>query len=157
MENILWLRSLVLISALAFLSLAGCASLPDGKRIQANMDQMVGYMGMMVYSTSRMADAAERMERKSNGLMADLQKKGNSAERAIQNYSQAFLDNDRAVIKNLQGIKQELGELKQTLVQLPFHTSDPEQAKLTATLQGRLNEIERKLSIISSKVEQNRQ
>jgi hypothetical protein len=67
----------------------------------------------MVNSTTRMANMAETMQGKTDALLANLEKKGTGAERAIQNYSQAVLDNERAVIKSLQGIRQELGDMKQ--------------------------------------------
>ena len=57
------------------------------------MDQMVYYMGVMAsnmphmtYNTQRMANTAERMEQKSNGMLRNLQKKGPEVERTIQNY-----------------------------------------------------------------------
>lgn len=150
-------RKVVVLSSL-FLA-AGCANLPDMNRIQGNMDRMVHYMGVMstsmpamVHNTSRMADTAERMQSKGDGLMAELQKKGTSAEKAIQNYSQAFLDNDKAVIKGLQGIKDELGELKHSL-RKGEAPSDREQGRSTAALQARINELEAKLAALSEKID----
>ncbi len=68
--------------------LGGCGGL---NKMQSNMDQMVHYMGIMasgmpvmVNSTARMANTAERMQQKTDGLIADLQSRGGSAERAIQ-------------------------------------------------------------------------
>ncbi len=150
-------RKVVVLSSL-FLA-AGCANLPDMNRIQGNMDRMVQYMGVMsstmpamVYNTGRMADTAERMQRKGDGLMADLQKKGSSAEKAIQNYSQAFLDSDKAVIKGLQGIKDELGELKHSVRKGEPLTSR-DQTGSTAALQARISELEAKLAAMSEKID----
>jgi hypothetical protein len=121
--------------------------------MQTNMDYMVHYMGMMVNGTQRMANAAERMERKSDGLMADLGKKGGEMERAVQNYTQAFIDNDRAMIKSLQGIKMELGELKQNLRQPATAAEPQEQARNIAAVQTRLNTLENQLKAMAAKIE----
>jgi outer membrane murein-binding lipoprotein Lpp len=147
-------RKIVVFSG--FFLLAGCSSLPDMNRIQGNMDRMVHHMGVMsssmpamVYNTARMANTAERMQGKSDVLMSDLQKKGGSAEKAIQNYTQAFLDNDKALIKGLQGIREELGELKQR----SDASSNKDQSRSNAALQARINELEAKLATLSQKVD----
>jgi len=149
-----------MLAASLVLVACGCSRLPDLNRIQGNMDAMVHYMGVMasgmpvmVNSTARMADSAARMERKSDGLLADLGKKGGDVERAVQNYSQAFLDNDRATVKNLQGIKMELGELKQSLRQPATAAESQEQARVNSAVQGRLNNLEAKLTAIAAKIE----
>lgn len=71
----------MLIASSLFL-VASCAGLPDVKRIQGNMDQMVYYMGVMassmphmVNSTTRMANMAETMQGKTDTLLANLEKK----------------------------------------------------------------------------------
>jgi hypothetical protein len=147
-------NALRLLAVSLVLVTCGCARvLPDLSRMQTNMDYMVHYMGMMVNGTQRMANAAERMERKSDGLLADLGKKGGNVERAVQNYSQAFLDNDRAMVKNLQGIKMELGELKQSLRQPAAAAEPQEQARVNAAVQTRLSNLEAKLTAIATKIE----
>lgn len=153
-------RLIKLLVAASVLLACGCSRLPDLNRMQHNMDTMVQYMGVMasgmpvmVNSTARMAATAERMERKSDGLLADLQQKGGNVERAVQNYSQAFLDSDRAAIKNLQGIKMELGELKQTLRQLPPTSETQDQPRVNAAVQNRLSDIEARLAAITSKLD----
>ncbi|MBI5249696.1 MAG: hypothetical protein HY912_09390 [Desulfomonile tiedjei] len=150
-------RKIVAISSLFLVT--GCASLPDMNRIQGNMDRMVHYMGVMsssmpvmVHNTGRMAATAEKMQGKSDTLMSDLQKKGVTAEKAIQNYSQAFLDNDRAVIKGLQGIREELGELKHSLRQSEA-PSDKDPQRSNAALQARIRELEAKFAALSDKIE----
>jgi len=145
-----------LIALSSFFLVAGCSSLPDMNRIQGNMDRMVHYMGVMsssmpvmVHNTARMANTAERMQGKSDGLMSDLQKKGVTAEKAIQNYSQAFLDNDKAMIKGLQGIREELSELKRK----SDTPADRDQTRSNAALQARINELEAKLAALSDKID----
>jgi hypothetical protein len=117
------------------------------------MGIMASGMPVMVNSTARMANTAERMQQKTDGLITDLQSRGGSAERAIQNYSQAVLDNDRAVIKNLQGIRQELSELKHSLRPGGAQAEGPDQARVNAALQAKLIELEEKLAAVSSKLE----
>ena len=147
------------VAGLAVLS--GCASLPDVNRIQGNMDAMVHYMGIMAsnmpvmsYSTSRMADLAAKMDRKSDSLLGEIQKKGGSAERAIQNYSQAVLDNDRGVIKNLKAIKDELGDIRKSLGAPGAQQESADQSRINAELQSRLTTLEAKLRDLSAKVDQ---
>jgi hypothetical protein len=144
----------------SLIALGGCAALPDVNKIQGNMDQMVHYMGVMasgmpvmVNSTARMANMAEQMQKKTDGLIADLQTRGGTAERAIQNYSQAVLDNERGVIKNLQGIRQELGEIKHGLRPAGGQGEGQEQRQVNAALQAKLIELEDKLAAVTSKLE----
>jgi hypothetical protein len=135
-----------LLVAASLMVLAGCGRLPDLNRMQSNMDQMVYYMGHMVNSTTRMANTAERMEAKSDGMMNNLGKKGTTVERAVQNYSQAILDNERGMIKALQGIRQELSQLKQAKGPVGSDKTDP-------ALLARLNELEARLAALTSTIE----
>ncbi len=64
-----------------------------------------------------------------------------------------MLDNDRAVIKNLQGIKQELSDLKHVLRPAGAQTEGPDQTRVNAVLQAKLIELEEKLAAVSSKLE----
>jgi hypothetical protein len=137
----------------------GCAALPDFERMQCTMDQMAYYMGamtaqmpVMAHSTKRIADNTEHLQHRADGMMADLQKEKKTAERAIQNYTQATLDNDRAVIQNLMGIRKELGEIKDTVRKDPKGPSgDKEHARISAELQARLREIETRLDALAPK------
>jgi hypothetical protein len=127
------------------------------------MEQMTQYMGMMVYNTGAMAAVAERMERRSDRLLHDIEKKGTSTERTVQNITQAFLDNDKAAIKNLQGIRQELSELKQGLPGTPPRDAGAqksgseaiarESAAQNALVHGKLMDLERKLNAIAARLE----
>src|SRR5208283_5473308 len=149
----------ILIATSLFLAV-GCAGLPDVKRIQGNMDQMVYYMGVMASgmphmanSTARMANVAETMQGKTDVLLANLEKKETGAERAIQNHSQAVLDNERAVIKSLQGIRQELGDLKQSFRPAGGSAEGQDQARTNVALQNKLNDIEARLSAVVEKMD----
>jgi hypothetical protein len=130
---------------------SGCANLPDVNRMQNNMDQMTMYMGMMVQSTGAMAATAQRMEQKSNSMMGGLEKKGASAERAIQNYSQALLDNQRGVIKNLQGIREELSTGKTNPQPGASNGGGADQAKLSS-MQNKIDELEKRLATLNAKL-----
>jgi len=145
-----------LLVTASLIVLSGCGRLPDINKIQGNMDQMVYYMGHMVNATTRMANTAERMESKSDGMVNDLGKRGATVERAVQNYSQAILDNERAMIKALQGIREELNELKQGARSIGPKTDAQEQLRTNPVLQARLNELEHKLSAIVSNMEKNK-
>jgi hypothetical protein len=152
----------ILCMSVGLLMATSCARLPDFKKLEANMDAMVYHMGvmssgmpLMAMSTMKMANLAERMESKTDGMLKDLEKKGGSAERAIQNYSQALLDNERAMIKNLQGIKTELSDLKHLLAKTATSAAAaPEDSQARAGLQSRLGDLETRLNSISAKIDQ---
>lgn len=139
-------------------ALSGCG-LSTINRMQNSMEQMTYYMGVvassmpqMAFSTKRMADTAEGLQRKSEGMMNDFQKKGVSTERAVQNYAQTFIDNDRAIIKNLQGIKEELSNLKQPPAQA--RSSEPpqkNQERINSAILERLGRLESQLQAISNR------
>lgn len=138
-------------------SLSGCASIT---RMQNSMEQMTYYMGVvassmpqMAFSTKRMADTADGLQHKSDGIMSEFQKKGAVTEKAVQNYAQTFIDNERAVIKNLQGIKQELADLKQTQPKIgPGELSSKNQEKINAAIMERVGKLEAQIQTLVSKL-----
>lgn len=135
----------------------GCAALPDFERMQCTMDQMAYHMGamtaqfpLMTQSTKRIADNTDHLQRRADGMIANFQKETKTAERAIQNYTQATLDNDRAVVQNLTGIRKELGDIKETVRKDPRGpVSDKEQARIATDLETRLRNIEARLDAIA--------
>jgi hypothetical protein len=148
------LKSLSII--LGFFLMTGCASLPDFSKVQANMDAMVYYMGLMSSGMPRMAASFERMEGKVNGMLARLQEKGENTERAVQNYAQAFVDNDKASIKALQGIQKELADMKLSM-STPGRSlkrgQSADQAEINRKLQAKLVDLEARLIGIAEKME----
>ncbi|MGC8658155.1 MAG: hypothetical protein ACP5U1_03690 [Desulfomonilaceae bacterium] len=140
----------------------GCASI---SRMQNNMDLMTYYMGVvaqsmpqMAFSTKRMADTAEGLQKKSDGMMADFQKKGVSTERAVQNYAQTFIDNDRAIIKNLQGIKEELAQIRAPHPQAkPSENFLRNQEQFNATIAQRLGKMESQIQSLSDRINKQKQ
>ncbi len=155
--NITRLLKTFLCMVISIPLLPGCASI---SRMQSNMDQMTYYMGVMAsampqmaFSTKRMADTADSLQQKSDGMMSEFHKKGVSTERAVQNYAQTFIDSDRAVIKNLQGIKEELAQLKQPYTSTKSSdTISKNQERVNATLLERIGKIETQIQALSSKV-----
>jgi hypothetical protein len=146
------LRKIVLIPA-CMLFVTGCGALRGLERMQNNMDHMVYYMGIMASnmpvmanSTQRMAQNTDRMMAKTDGLMADLQQKGKSGERAIQNYSQATFDNDKAKMNYLKGIRDELGSLKQALLGPGLPKPDLDRT--------RIRDLETRLEALTAKVKE---
>lgn len=139
-------------------ALSGCGG--QLARLQNSMDQMTYYMGVMAanmpqigHQAGRLANATERMEGKADRLVGDFQKKGASAERAVQNYTQTFIDNDKAIAKNLQGIKQEISELKQgQLASGPRPEGAPDQAKTNASINERISRLEAQIATLNSKL-----
>ncbi len=138
--------------------LSGCTSI---SRMQSNMDQMTYYMGVvasampqMAFSTKRMADTAEGLQQKSEGMMSEFHKKGVSTERAVQNYAQTFIDSDRAIIKNLQGIKEELAQLKQPYAETKSsETISKSQERFNTTVIERIGKLENQIQSLAAKID----
>jgi len=139
--------------AVCLLLASGCAGMPDLKRMQGNMDAMVYYMGSTADSTRRMADNADRMQARVGQMVAGLEKKGQSAERAVQNYLQAFVDNDRASIAQLKNISQELSMVKGAL-RKPAEVPGPDDAKRREELNGKLRTLQERLDAITARLDQ---
>lgn len=143
--------------ALSAIALGGCGG--HLNRLQNSMDQMTYYMGMMAanmpqigHQAGRLANATERMEGKAERIVTDFQKKGATAERAVQNYTQTFIDNDKAIAKNLQGIKQEISELKQGQLVPGARAEGPDQAKINASINDRISRLEAQIAALNSKL-----
>lgn len=143
--------------ALSAIALGGCGG--QLNRLQNSMDQMTYYMGMMAanmpqigHHAGRLANATERMEGKADRIATDFQKKGATAERAVQNYTQTFIDNDKAIVKNLQGIKQEISELKQGQLVSGARTEGLDQAKINASINDRISRLEAQIAALNSKL-----
>ncbi|GEM_PF-510254 len=139
-----------------FVLLSGCASLPNFSRIQSNMDAMVYYMSIMSTGMPRMAAAAERMERKANRMLGNLEEKGENTEKAFQNYTQASVDNGRAMIKALRGIRTELADMKLSM-STPGRSlkqaRKTDQTEINRKLQAKLVDLEARLIGIAEKME----
>lgn len=150
----------IFLCALLLLT-CGCAALPDANRIQNNMDQMVYYMGVMssgmpymADSTRRMANNADQMKARVDGFIADLQKNSKTFERVVQNYSQAFIDSDKARNTNLENIRRELADLKEALRKSsgPTRGQNPNSADKDA--QASLRDLESRLDTVAARIKQ---
>jgi hypothetical protein len=114
-------------------------------------------MPVMVNSTQRMADNADRMTARAEGMLSSLQGNGKAMERTAQNYLQAFIDNDRAVVKNLRGIRDELVELKSTLASENPGKTDGRSSRspsFSPKMEARLMKLEERLDAISARLSQ---
>ena len=143
--------------ALSAVALGGCGG--QLSRLQNSMDLMTYHMGTMAanmpqigHHAGRLANATERLEGKADRMVTDFQKKGATAERAVQNYTQTFIDNDKAIAKNLQGIKQEISELKQGQHTAGTRVEGPDQAKINASINDRISRLEAQIAALNSKL-----
>lgn len=141
--------------------LSSCSRLPDLNRMQDTMDRMAHYTGVMAsnmpymaQSTARMAAVAERMEGRSGKMISELQSRGDAVERTFQNYAQSFIDNDRALIKTLKDIRQEIGELRMQLKPSGSASSAVDQSRNNEKLQEKLTQLESQLTAISRQMAQ---
>ena len=137
----------------------GCAALPDMNRLQNNMDQMVYNMGVMASNmpymadnTRRMADNADRMAQRADKFMNQLPEDKKALERAFQNYSQAFLDNDKARLTVLRAIRQELSELKAALLNSRGPTQSLDQRSVEPSVQNSTRELEARVEALAAKI-----
>jgi len=153
------MSKMVLVAAILLLG-AGCSRLPDFGRLQNTMDRMAyntsimaANMPCMAQNTGRMANTAERMQAKVDGMLDNLGEDRKSAETAVQNYSQAFIDGDRAMIKALKRIRKELSELSRTVGERDGKAAPAREPRTEKELQARLERIEARLKALSSKLE----
>ncbi len=137
----------------------GCAALPDMNRIQNNMDQMVYNMGVMASTmpymadnTRRMADNADRMAQRAEKFMTQLPEEKKALERTVQNYSQAFLDNDKARLGALRAIRQELSELKEAQSKGRGPAKSLDQSPADKSFQNSVGELEARVEALSAKI-----
>ncbi len=154
-------RLAAIIALTAVLFTTGCGL--DLGHMQANMDRMVCYMGamsstmpMMVQSTQRLANNADEMQRKADGLIREMRDKGKSSERTAFNFLQAFHDNDKAMVRSLEGIRKELGTIKESLgtqTQTETQTSSRSKDDENNHLQAKLKYLEARLEALTAKVD----
>lgn len=137
---------------------SACGALQSLERVQDNMDRMAYYMSVMAsgmpvmaQSTYRMAQNADRMMAKTDALMAELDKKGKTGEKAIQNYGQAFLDNNSEIIKSLKGIRQELRSLQDMLGTGTGPAKGPGKDR-TSEIEARLDAIAAKMADLEKRM-----
>ncbi len=139
---------------------SGCSALPDFRKLDFYTDQMVhsasvmaGHMPIMRDSMGRMANNMDRMATKSASSRDKIMDQLDSKERSLRNYMQAYVDGDRAIIKALRDIQQELSELKQA-----FRTADKQGAAPTASLtdkdlQARAQDVQARLDSLLEQID----
>lgn len=150
-------RTTVAMVLLGFLfSFASCSHI---ERMQCAMDRMAGntaviasVMPVMSGSAARMAYNSDLMIQKIDRMVADLERKGKTAERSIENYSQTFIDSDRAVIGNLKGIREELKQLRS--ITGPPASLPPSKPEADAGVQARLRDLEVRMNSLIQKIDE---
>ncbi|MGC9031019.1 MAG: hypothetical protein ACP5LD_15305 [Desulfomonilaceae bacterium] len=147
----------VVVSA-AVLSSCGVISNLDSMR--ASMDQMAYYTGLMAtnmpvmaHSTSRIADTAVRMDKKTDEIFQSLEKRATAIDRNIVGTAQDTLAQNKQLIKELTGIKGELAKITVSLQQ-PKGRGDaaaPDAQKMTE-MQQKLRDLEKQIEELGAKV-----
>lgn len=142
------------------LTVSGCGVISNLDSMRASMDQMAYFTGIMASnmpvmaeSTRRMAITADRMDRKTTEISQSLEKRGVSIEKNIYGVSQDTLSQNKKMIGELSGIRAELGEITKSLVRYQEKGASPDPARINA-LQGKLNDLETKLTNLSAKIGQ---
>ncbi len=155
----------ILCSVLALINvfgLAGCGVISNLESMRASMDQMAYYTGLMAtnmpvmaHSTSRIADTAVKMDRKTDEIFQSLEKRATSIDRNIVGTSQDTIAQTNNMIKELSGIKSELSKIT-TSLQRPQTKSDTVHAdaeKINA-MEQKLKSLEKQLIELEVKVKQ---
>lgn len=147
-------RFAVWVLGLLFL-FTGCSHI---ERMQCAMDRMAGsteiiasVMPVMGGSTARMAYNSDLMIQRIDRLVSDLERKGKTAERSVENYAQSFVDADRATITNLKGIREELKQLR-SITAAPS-APPPAKPEVDPAVQARLRELEARLNALAYKID----
>jgi len=122
------------------------------ERMADNTSVIASVMPTMGGSTARMAYNSDVMIGKIDRMIADLERKGKTAERSVENYAQTFVDGDRAVINNLKGIREELKQLRP--VTGPPSGPSPAKPEADGALQARLRDLEARLNALAGKIEE---
>jgi hypothetical protein len=152
------LKNILIFSCV--LAATGCGVLNNLDAMRSSMEQMTYYTGLMASnmpvmadSTRRMASTTERMERKSNELVADLQKRGSAIERTIDNISQTSFGYNKETIKKLDGIRTELNEMNKSIGTTGTKAQSGQDQAGVVALQARLNDLEARFAALSSKID----
>ncbi|MCA1961772.1 MAG: hypothetical protein LDL33_13370 [Desulfomonile sp.] len=139
-----------------FFLFSGCSSI---ERMQCAMERMAdntsviaSVMPTMGWGTARMAYNSDVMIQKIDRMIADLERKGKTVERSVENYAQTFVDSDRAVISNLKGIREELKQLRP--IPVPPSGPPPTKPEADAALQARFRDLEARLNALARKIEE---
>lgn len=142
------------------LTTAGCGVLSNFDSMRASMEQMTYYAGMMAsqvpYMTDnmrRMADTADRMDRKTSEISTNLEKRTASAEKILHGVTVDSAEFNRNMIQQLGGIRGELGNLSDSLKKTSNGSGPPPDQATLRALQAKLNDLEGRLSAITSKME----
>jgi len=137
---------------------SACGALQSLERVQGNMDRMTYYMSIMAsnmpvmaHSTYKMSQNTDRMMARTDSLIAELEKKSKTGEKAIQNYGQAFVDNNSQVLKSLWGIRDELRSLKDMMGPAPGPTKGAPKDR-TSDIEARLDAIAAKMADLEKRL-----
>ena len=147
-----------LIAALVF-AVSGCGTLPKLKKAEYNMGRMAANMGMMAqnmpqmaYTAHHMADTSDYLRGQMKSAQSDLTGKAKNSEKNTQKYLQAYVNNDRDMIKNLKAIHNELSNIKGAVNNTSKKVdSDPSSENLK--LLSQLKDLETKLEAAAARLE----
>jgi len=126
------------------------------------MDQMAYYTGLMAtnmpvmaHSTSRIADTAVKMDKKTDEIFQSLEKRATSIDRNIVGTSQDTLAQSNNMIKELSGIKSELSKITTSLqrTQSRNDVGEPDAEKVNA-MQHKLKNLEKQINELETRVKQ---
>jgi hypothetical protein len=146
----------MLLIASGLLLVAGCASLPDPKKIEANSDAMTYYSGVMAASGTTMAhnmgritNASERMQRKA----APALDAGTKATAKIESAVKTHLDAKREGTRGMDAVYQELRDLKGSLRGAPAPGKTEGDIRVRERINARVRELEDRLEALSKRIE----
>jgi uncharacterized protein YceK len=150
------LRPVILVLACLCL-FSGCSSMNRMicamESTAASANAMAAYMPLMAQSTARMADNADRAIPKLERMGAGVEKKSAAVESNIQNYAQSFIDNDRLLIRNLKGIREELQNLRTAIPRARGRSAQSDADPTNAKLLKKVNDLEARLRQLSARLD----
>lgn len=156
MERIL--KTLLLLAGMSMC--VGCAMLPDFSRIDQYTDSMIqhsttmaNHMPLMRHSMQRMAANMERMAHRTAGSRGEMMEQLDTTERSLKNFLQAYHDGDRAIIKALNTIQQDLKELKYAFKKAGEADRPEDKTQASQQLYNRTRDLQFKLDQVLARIE----
>ena len=147
------------IALICIFMICGCGTLPKMKKIEYQMGRMSANLGVMAenmpqmaYTANRMANTSDFMQNQADDMISSLEHRGKDTERTAQKYLQAYVNNDRDVVRNLRGIHKELEDMEGAVGRTEKSKSGA--APSDVSLLAQLRNLEAKLDAATDRLKQ---
>ena len=101
----------------------------------------------------RMAANMERMAHRTAGSRGEMMEQLDTTERSLKNFLQAYHDGDRAIIKALRNIQQDLKQLKNAFKEADESDQPDNKTQASQKLYNRTRDLQLKLDQVLTRIE----